>query len=221
LDRQFLTNEAEKAAMWVKGIRESLRNHSDLHIIAIVNDGRELLDVLREQHKKNSYCTELMEQADVILLDQNMRGMDGLESMKYIRMSYPDIKIIMLTQFNDPYLVDSAKNQGAIAFLTKECTEDELLKCIRDAMKDIGHFPSKLLKTECRSPEKETDWSKRLTRREKELISHIKDGLTTKQAAAAMNISVQTAETHRKNINHKFGTTSPAGFIKFILGHGL
>lgn len=214
---------ADDHQLFIEGLQSLLSDQSDLDIsiIAIAKDGKQLLDILHELHNENKQYGASRERVDVILLDQGMPIMNGLEAIRYIKMAYSDLKIIMLTQHDEPYLIQKAMDCGASGYLPKDCTQKELLDCIKNVMNNVNHFPQKSARVGCTSLQEENNFLKRLTKTELELIPYFKEGLTNKQIAEKLHRSIETIETHHKNINRKFGVNSPAALVKFIIENRL
>lgn len=201
---------ADDHAMFIEGLRLLLKEESDVIILDIAHDGKELLSLLQKQ------------QPQIVLLDINMPGMNGLETAKYIRQSYRSIKVIILSTYQEEHLIEKAKQNGAAGYLLKNSTKEELLQTIR--LVATGHpcFPYTLPSTANEftgtdSFLKQFD----LTKREREIIGYIKKGLTNQQIADVLFLSIYTVETHRKHIMQKLQLGSPTALMKFIIEHNL
>lgn len=201
---------ADDHSLFINGLQLLLKEENWINIIDIANDGKELLDIL---HK---------DQPDLVLLDLNMPHLNGLEASKHIKQKYPAIKLIILSTYNEQHLIEMAKQIGINGYLLKNCTREELLQAISLVMKDQSSFPYFEPK-ENNLFDKEDNFLKQynLTKREFEIITLIKNGLTNQQIADKLFLSIYTIETHRKNIMHKLGLNSPAALMKFIVEHNL
>ena len=157
----------------------------------------------------------------IVLLDINMPRLSGLDAAMHIKRTYPELKIIIVSTYNEEHLIEKAKRIGVNGYLLKNCSRDELLETIRLVMNYRTSFPY-------RSPvmsnifDKEDGFLKQfnLTKREREIIQLLKDNLTNQQIAGKLNLSIYTVETHRKNIMQKLQLNSPS-LMKFIFDHGL
>jgi len=198
---------ADDHPLFIECLKMMLSKEPDFEICGIAFNGREVLDMLPETLP------------DLILLDINMPKMNGLETIKYIKQSYPSLKIVMLTGYSDDAIVNEAKSMGANGYLLKSSKKEELIETIKLA------YASKKFS----SPQNEEKSGKslsendqflqqfNLTKREKELIQHIKKGLTNQDIANTLCLSVYTIETHRKNIMRKLKLKSPIALMKFII----
>lgn len=201
---------ADDHSLFINGLQLLLKEESWIEITDIANDGKELLDIL---HK---------DQPDLILLDLNMPNMNGLEASRYIKQSYPAIKLIILSTYNEEHLVEKAKQIGINGYLLKNCNREELLFAVRLVMNNQSSFPYFEPK-ENNSFDKEDNFLKQfnLTKRELEIINLIKNGFTNQQIADKLFLSIYTIETHRKNIMHKLFLNTPAALMKFIMENNL
>lgn len=197
---------ADDHTLFINGLRLLLNEEPRIEVIDVANDGKELLDVLTTT------------KPDLILLDINMPVLNGLDAAKYIKRSYPAIKLIILSTYNEDHLVDKAKEAGVNGYLLKNSSKDELLQTIYLVMNYQSAFPY-------REPKKETLFDREdgflkpfnLTKREMEIVLLLKNNLTNQQVADQLFLSVYTVDTHRKNIMQKLGLKSPAALMKFII----
>lgn len=177
----------------------------------------QLNEELRLIHKMGN-CAE-MEEAflnqlpDVVLMDIDLPGMNGIEGVKKIRSQWPQLKVLMLTVFEDPDKIFSAIKAGANGYLLKKDTPAKIIESIFALQKGEapvnGLIASKLLEYFHRQelPHKELD---KLSEREKSLLELLVQGLGYKQIAAQSEISVETLNSHFKNIYRKLDVHSRA-----------
>ncbi len=151
---------------------------------------------------------------DLILLDIDLPGMSGLQFLREVKPRLPDTKVIILTVSSAHRDLVEAVRFGATGYLTKDLTPDALLRSIRGALDGDLAMPRKLaaevVATLARAsrPTGDATVLPRLTDRETEVLRMISDGLTDREAAAALRISIRTVETHVSNILHKLGVRS-------------
>ena len=176
----------------------------------IATDGKELLHLLNKQ------------KPDIVLPDINMPELNGLEAARHIKQTYPAIRLIMLSTYNEDLIVEKAKQYGANGYLLKNSSKEELLQTIKLVMNNQTSFPYRAPK-ETNLFDKEDNFLKQfnLTKREAEVIQLLKGGCTNQQLADKLFLSIFTIETHRKNIMQKLGLKTPAALIKFILQNNL
>jgi len=194
---------ADDHTLFIDGLCSLLKDEPDMHIMDIANDGNELLSILNAA------------QPDIVLLDINMPGLNGLEAAKYIKQSYSSLKIIMLSTYNDEHLVDKSKHLGANGYMLKTTNKEELLQTIRLVWAGQACFPYRVPKT---VNEFDNGFLKQfnLTKRELEILKLIKKEYTNQQIADELFLSIYTVETHRKNIMQKLNLKSPVALHKFL-----
>jgi DNA-binding NarL/FixJ family response regulator len=198
----------------------------------IFNDG--LKSLLNEQSDFN-VCTQIFQAKDVnftiqkhhpdlIILDINLQGINGIDLGKKITADFPRIKVMILTMYNQSKLLEEVREAGLHGYLLKDATTPELLTAIRSVLAGNPYFDTKVAKTELLSDDPfGDDFARRLnlTFREVEIIRLIKEGLTNEQIAERLNLSFFTIKTHRKNIHFKLGISNVAELIKFATTHDL
>lgn len=201
---------ADDHTLFISGLQLLLNDQDWIEVIDIANDGKELLDMLPKAHP------------DLILLDINMPVLNGLDTARYIKQTYPFIKLIMLSTYNEEHLIDKAKQTGVNGYLLKNSSKDELLQTISMVMNNQTSFPYLQPKEE-NIFDKQDNFLKQfnLTKRETEIILLLKNNFTNQQIADKLFLSIYTVETHRKNIMQKLGLKSPAALMKFIIENNL
>ena len=196
---------ADDHPLFIEGLTLMLKRETDFDLCGIANNGREVLDML-------PLC-----KPDLILLDINMPKMNGLETIKYIKQSYPNIKIVMLSGYFDDAIIKEAKAKGANGYLLKSSQKEELIQSIRMVYSGAN------FSTPSHGDAETSDFNDsfiqqfNLTKREREIIQYIKQGLTNQEMAQTLHLSVYTVETHRKNIMQKLKLNSPGALMKFIV----
>lgn len=201
---------ADDHTLFINGLQLLLQDKIWMEVIDIANDGKELLNMLQKT------------QPDLILLDINMPVLNGLDTARYIKQTYPFIKLIMLSTYNEEHLIDKAKQTGVNGYLLKNSSKDELLQTIRLVMNNQTCFPYLQPKGE-NIVDKQDNFLKQfnLTKRETEIILLLKNNFTNQQIADKLFLSIYTVETHRKNIMQKLGLKSPVALMKFIIENNL
>jgi DNA-binding NarL/FixJ family response regulator len=203
---------ADDHQLFIEGVRTVLAELTDVSVIATVNDGDALMTKVR------------YEEVDVVLLDLNMPKLDGLKCLKEIKATKPAIKVLILTNYNQPELVDEVRKLEADGFMVKNSSASEL----RDAVVRII-AGEKLFNEGQKSPVLDEtsyffdDFLKKfkLTRREVDIIRLVCRELSSKQIAAELHLSEFTVSTHRKNIQRKLNIKNVAGLVAFAKEHQL
>lgn len=188
---------AEDNSMALHALKKRLSQFPEIHIKYTASNGRELLDMMH----KNSVI-------DLILMDLQMPEMDGIESTKRIKTLFPQIKVVILTMFDDDEHLFDAIMAGASGYLLKEDDSVKIQQAIHDTLQGgAAMSPSMALKTLklVRQPltlgvsNSEFD----LTPRELEILTQLKNGLTYEEIASNLLISYHTVRKHIENIYRK------------------
>lgn len=158
---------------------------------------------------------------NLIFLDINLPDGSGIELSKNILKDFPNIKIILLTMYDDQQMLKEAKKVGVHGYILKNSSKKELLQGIFGVLEGKPYFDEKL-KNKIEDQNKD-DFSKKhnLTEREKEIIKYIREGLDSYQIAEKVNLSYLTIKTHRRNIHFKIGTNTTPELIRFANENGI
>ena len=163
-------------------------------------------------------CDEMIgrfeaEKPDVVLMDIDMPGMNGIEAVWEIKKQWPEIKILILTVFEDDEKIFGAIKAGANGYLLKKDSPQKILDAVEAVWKGEspmnGMIAAKVLEYFQKQQKKNTDFSdSHLTEREKEILQLLIKGMSYKEIAAAIFISVETLNSHIKNIYRKLNVHS-------------
>jgi two-component system, NarL family, nitrate/nitrite response regulator NarL len=210
LTRRIRLTVADDHSLFINGMQLLMQEEDWVEIIDIARDGRELLDILPGNPP------------DIVLLDINMPGINGLKAVQHIRSAFPAVKVIMLSTYNEDHLVEKAKLLGAKGYLLKNCQKEDLFRAIRMVASGLECWPFRAEKEANEFDEKDGFLRQfHITKRELQILALIKAAHTNQQIADRLFLSVYTVETHRKNIMQKLGLNSPAALIRFLLEHDL
>jgi DNA-binding NarL/FixJ family response regulator len=203
---------ADDHQLFIEGVRTVLEEINDVQIIATVNNGAELMEKFR--------ATD----ADLVMLDLNMPKLDGLQCLKEIKAMRPQTKVLVLTNYSQPELMEEVKHLKADGFLIKNSTASEL----RDSVTKIIAGEKVFSTGSSGSILDESsyffdDFLKKfkLTRREVDIIRFVCREFSSKQIAAELHLSEFTVNTHRKNIQRKLNVKNVAGLVAFAKEHHL
>ena len=144
---------------------------------------------------------------DVIVMDVSMPGMDGVEATRRIIAHNKDQRIVMLTMHVDQTVMDQALKAGAIGYVTKDCTSDEIIEIIKQAA-DPNTAMSPIIAQSMLNEVRKLDGGSReedriITKREEEVLQLIADGCSTPEVAAKLYISQKTVKNHLASIYEK------------------
>jgi NarL family two-component system response regulator LiaR len=164
-------------------------------------------------------CQQL--RPDVILMDLMMPVMDGVTATRTIHESYPDVRIIALTSFNEQELIEGALKAGAMSYLLKTVSAAELVSAIRGAMAGKASLSPEAAQSLMQSLKKPKSEAEELTGREREILSLMVEGLPNQEIAARLVVSPSTIKFHVSNILSKLGVTSRTEAVALALKHKL
>jgi len=188
------------------GIKTILAREEDIEVIDCAEDGAELLKLLETK------------EADVILMDINMPGMNGIEATKLIRKKYPDIKILAFSQYDEKRFVKQLMRNGANGYLLKNSAAGELVKAIKIVHTGGLYLSEELPNIFGDKPKPRTDYLfPQLTKRETEVLREICQEKNTSEIAEVLFLSPNTVETHRSNLLLKVGVKNTAGLVKWAI----
>jgi NarL family two-component system response regulator LiaR len=194
-----------------RGLAAFLNVKSDLELVGEARDGTEAI-------REVPVC-----KPDVILMDLIMPEMDGAAATRQIRRNYPDIQIIALTSFQEKELIREALQAGAIGYLLKNVSVDDLASAIRAAYSGQSILAPEVVQALLSSgsgvPEGRQDYG--LTKREMEVLELLVQGLNNREIAEVLVVSRATAKAHVSHILAKMDVSNRAGAIVLALRNDL
>lgn len=159
---------------------------------------------------------------DIILMDINLPDINGIELCKKVKKIFPSIKVIAISTFSDRSYVMRMIDSGALGYLIKSAPADEIEKALHTVMEGRLYLSLSMEQLlQANSNTGMTGTVPALTRREKEILKLIADGLTNNQIAEQLFISQLTVDSHRKNLLTKFNVNNTAMLIRFAVENKL
>lgn len=188
-----------------KGLATFLNVFDDLQLVGEAQNGADAIKL----------CNEVL--PDVILMDMVMPDMDGGTATNLIRQAFPKIQILVLTSFKEGELIKKALEAGAIGYLLKDVSADDLARAIRSAYAGRATLSPEaaqsLVETANLPPVPGLD----LTEREREVLSLMVDGLSNTQIAGKLGVSSSTIKSHVSNVLSKLGVASRTEAVSLAL----
>ncbi|HLA53287.1 MAG TPA: response regulator transcription factor [Flavitalea sp.] len=189
-----------------------LGRNENFEVIAEVGDGQKAIDIARDKRP------------NIILLDINMTPLNGFDVLKMVRKQSPGSKVIAVSMHSQPAYAKKMLRLGAKGYVTKNSPRQEMLDAIMDVSKGnvyICQEVKNILSDQMLSEEDTATGLNQLSERELEVINQIRDGLSSKEIADKLAISIKTVEVHRHNILKKLKVKNTASLINFINSSGL
>lgn len=206
---------ADDHALVREGIAAFLRFSDEIEVVGEASDGIEAI----EKAKK---C-----KPDVILMDIAMPKLGGLEATVELKKIFPDIRILVLTQYDDKEYISRFLKAGVSGYLLKRAVGSDLISAIKAVNRgEIYLFSSIAAEVvsgylnRFREPSIEDPYDK-LTDREKQVLKLLAEGYTHKEIARLLNISVKTVIAHNTNINDKLNIHNRSALVKFAIQKGI
>jgi DNA-binding NarL/FixJ family response regulator len=199
-----------------RGLLAFLDTEADLEVIGDAGGGAQALDLLARLDSEDR-------RPDVVLMDLQMRPVDGIESTREIRARYEDVEVVALTSFGEEERVHAALEAGASGYLLKDADAEEVAAAVRSAHRgELQLDPAvarRLMSSLRAGPMK--DSRAELTSRELEVLRLVGAGKANKEIAAELQIGERTARTHVSNILRKLGLSSRTQAALWAVREGL
>jgi DNA-binding NarL/FixJ family response regulator len=200
--------------MVIEGMQLLLLDQEDIKVTGFALSGEEALELVP------------VLKPDVVLLDINMPGMNGIDACKSILSQFPDIKIIAISMHKESSLIKLMLGNGAKGYILKNAGKDEIVEAIKSCNQGKVYLDDTVNEIIINSvtnasKQKISDTFPHLSRREKDVLRLIMDEYTTQEIADKLFISFGTVETHRRNMLIKTGARNTVGLVKLALEYDL
>jgi NarL family two-component system response regulator LiaR len=158
---------------------------------------------------------------DVVLMDLMMHGLDGITAIKQIVEDNAEVRIIALTSFKDEAMVRAALQAGAISYLLKSASIQDLAQAIRDAFRGRSTLSPEAMHSLVMSTRSAAPTVDQLTEREREVLAHMVAGLTNRQIAGKLSVGLSTIKFHVSSILSKLNAVSRTEAVALAMQHKL
>lgn len=192
--------------MVAQGIQSILETYEDVEVVGLFSCGQDVINAVETLDP------------DVILLDLNMPGINGLSTTEIILERRPETRILILSMHDSPEYISTALSHGARGYILKDVPTEEIKTAIDTVMMGKNYLCTGAeTAVSARTPEN----TEVLTNREQAILLQLAQGKSNKEVAIDLDISVRTVETHRKNIRRKLGISTTAGLTRYAMEHGV
>jgi DNA-binding NarL/FixJ family response regulator len=212
MDKDLKVVIADDHQMFIDGVKSLLGKEKNIHFVHEALNGEDALSFI----KKN--------EIDLLITDISMPGMSGTELTKKIKQEFPQIKVLVLSMFNDPAIVNEILQSEAEGYILKNTGKSELLSAISKLMDDGTYYSNEvmnLMLKHNRKKENNIATKDQLTERETEILKLVCEEFTTAGIAEKLFISPRTVDTHRKNILEKTQSKTIVGLIKYAFENNI
>ncbi|MBQ4825056.1 response regulator transcription factor [Leisingera sp. M527] len=192
--------------MVAEGIQSILESYDDIEVVGSLTDGRDAVEQMGTLAP------------DVVLMDLNMPNLGGLSATEIILEQHPGTRILILSMHDSAEYISTALSHGAMGYVLKDVPTEEIKQAVDAVMKGQTYLCTGAAGS---LKPKGGDSREALTGREQTILLELAQGKSNKEVAQALDISVRTVETHRKNIKRKLGISSTAGLTRYALEHGV
>lgn len=190
------------------GLSTLFELESKFILVGSAENGLELLELIK------------IKNPDVALVDILMPGLDGIETTRLIKASYPNVKTVILTSYEDSINIENALSAGADGYLSKNVNPKELLDALNNVFLGERVFSkSVLMKIENKSVSYQAYQSTpiAMSKREQEILGLVAEGLSSKEIGDKLFISIRTVESHRNNLMQKLGVKRNVDLVRYAI----
>lgn len=198
----------EDHAVVVEGIRSLLENETVFDVIGTAPNAETCLNFFQNHT------------ADVILMDISLPDMNGIDLCRIMKKNYPGIMILALSTFNQGIYISKMMESGASGYLLKNSSKHEIIQALHDVAKGKTYLSFEAGQA-LKSNALKNPGQPLLTKREKEVLGLIIEGFTNTQIAEKLFISIDTVDSHRKNLYNKLSVKNTVMLMRYVIENNL
>ena len=199
----------------LEGVRALLEREAGLEVCGVASNGRDAV----------TYATKM--KPDVVVLDMTMPDLDGISAIRQIKRALPETEVVVYSAHSSEEAIEEAFDAGAKSYIGKAGTSRDLIDAIRSVAEHKPFFTPEISQIlfgkflGADGPKKAGTHEQKLTPREREVVRLLAQSSSNKEIAAALGISVRTAETHRATLMRKLGIKSLAGLVRYAIRNNI
>lgn len=201
---------ADDHTMFLDGLHAMLSEIPEIKQVHLATEGQQVVRLLKQ-----------FKEIDLVISDVSMPKMDGIELLATIKKQYPDTRVLILSMMDDIRTIEKVMSKKADGYLLKFADKKELKRAVMEVLEGKEYFsPAVKERYLQRLFDRKSRQHVELSGREKEVLTLLSEELTSKEISEKLFISVNTVETHRKNILLKTGCKTTIGAVKFAMENG-
>lgn len=193
---------ADDQDLFIEGMRALLADCPGMEIVAQAGNGKLVMEIMQKST------------VDLVLMDINMPGMDGIETSRMLKKHFPKVRILILSSYDNREFIADVMHSGADGYILKNIRKQELVTAIGHVAAG-GRYVSPRLRNQAQ------DLIQNISKRELDILTLIAKGFSAPEIARQLFLSVYTVETHRKNIQLKLGLKNQSLLVKYAVERGL
>ncbi|GAB3545013.1 response regulator transcription factor [Spirosoma fluminis] len=201
------------------GIRLLLEQADGLDIVDEANDGEEALDKLKAMPSD-------ADRPDLILMDISLPGMSGIQTTQIVSRLYKNVRVLMLSMHNNEDYILKSVEAGAYGYILKDSSSDEMIKAIRTIASGEKYYSSPVASIilsgymqQLKRGDKHgrTERQSKLSNKEKEILQFLVDGMSSREIAEKLQLSVRTVDNHRANMMRRLQVRNAAELVRMAV----
>ena len=199
----------------LEGVRALLEREAGLEVCGVASNGRDAITCATKT------------KPDVVVLDMTMPDLDGISAIRQIKRALPETEVVVYSAHSSEEVIEEAFDAGAKSYIGKAGTSRDLIDAIRSVAEHKPFFTPEISQIlfgkflGADGPKKAGMAEQKLTPREREVVRLLAQSSSNKEIAAALGISVRTAETHRATLMRKLGIKSLAGLVRYAIRNNI
>ncbi|NND32209.1 MAG: response regulator transcription factor [Saprospiraceae bacterium] len=191
----------------IDGICAMLAGSEQIEVVGTAHNGKDAIDIVR------------ILKPNLVLMDISMPVMDGIETTQMLTRQYPETKILMLSMLKEQSMVKRALDHGAVGYVLKNEGKETLIEAIEQVASGEKYLSEGVV--ESQKMQKQTPAGPKISRREKQVLQLIVNEYTAKEISDELFISINTVDSHRKNLLMKLDARNTAGLVRMAIEYDL
>lgn len=190
----------------IDGICAMLTGTEQIEVVGTAHNGKDAIDIVR------------ILKPDLVLMDISMPVMDGIEATQMLTRQYPDTKILMLSMLKEQSMVKRALDHGAVGYVLKNEGKETLIEAIEQVASGQKYLSEGVVESQ---KIQQSQTGPKISRRERQVLRLIVNEYTAKEISDELFISINTVDSHRKNLLMKLDVRNTAGLVRMAIEHDL